>query len=154
MDCLETLVAHWRKKKQRQRWLGGAIVALAVGLTFIPAQGGERRGLLLLVVAGVAGGLFLIARAFTSPERDPAVCVLRENPGDIVWAYHHRQLYNGTQHIASVLKLGLRDGRLLTLGILPGQEQAFEAYVAARCPSATIGFDEALEAKFRASSGA
>ena len=102
-----------------------------------------------VIMGAIMGALFawFWKLSLRDPKAHPAMALLRERPGDVVWAYVSTQSQNGSV-VKSEVMLALADKRRLAVNAAIGQEQELLNMLARALPSATLGFSPEREQAF------
>jgi hypothetical protein len=128
-------------------WLvaGGAVV---FGL-IMASRGAATKEYVILAV--IMGGLFawFWKLSLRDPRAHPVMALLRDRPGDVVWAYVSTTRQNGSV-VRSEVMLGLPDKRRLSVNAAIGEEQELLDVLGRALPSATLGFSPERERAFLA----
>jgi hypothetical protein len=152
-DRLEHLLLDHILAGQRNARSMFLVLSVCGGLTLLipafylgPGFSWTMKWVLCGVFVGM-GALFLIP-ALRAPENHPILEQVRRRPSEIVWIYVSKQTQYGAP-VSAQLVLGLKSGRRMTVHADLGREHELMRAVGEAAPSATLGYQPALEAAFR-----
>ena len=152
MDVFQPLVDQANKSRKVMYIVGSVVIAMGIGLLFIPAEDGDMtQGKIIMysmMTFFVLLGSYVVYMGTIPGEKQPGIKALRETPGDVCWAYVERRTSNGA-HTASVLRLGLRSGKMYGVAVEKGREEQWLREVMAVAPRAAFGYDPEIQARFK-----
>jgi hypothetical protein len=153
MSDVQFIIDEVRKAKPFAMIMGGVMVAMAIGASFIPVESGAAAWVPFAKWGGLAAigalGVFLFVTALRPAEKDAAVVLLTTAPQSIVWA-HVVQVRTNGQHTATVIKMYTDSGKQVDAP-LPRTEKGARRgidLVRAVAPRATTGYSAEREAQF------
>jgi hypothetical protein len=157
-------MAVLRKAVRRRRiaWLvmAGALAFIATMMVRSPASGGDQVVKFVIFGVMVVAALVLGYGGSRAIDNDAVLRVLFDRPGDVVWIYVTRtsrfagsanvRPLIGLNYFASHLKVGLAEGTLMALAVPLRRDDECAHAASILAPQATVGFDGAIEQRFRA----
>jgi hypothetical protein len=148
-DYEHVFLDHIRRGKRSNRITAYVMLGVAVlpWLGYLAADFKLIGAIVLTVICiGIAAAFF--ALSLGDPAQHPVLKTLREQPGDIVWAYVSTQTQYGNP-VSSTLNLGLASGKLVSVNAEVNRERELMEVIARLAPQATLGFDPQRAATFR-----